>query len=106
MSGLIRKLKDTLPVNVSVSQDDVVESVRITIVRDDGCILEKTVSDENVLYTYRNKTIASFVADALELHGREEYYHFVEKLLDNPEHESDVLNVSRTYLPAIGEGKQ
>ena len=105
MSNLSKKLKETLPVNVSVSKDDVVESIRVVIVRDDGCILEKTVSEENVLYTYRDKTIASYVSEALGLHGRQDYYQFVIKLIEEQSTATDIINVARAYLPMIGGEK-
>ncbi len=103
MSSLSRKIKDTLPVNISVSRDDIVESVQIVIVKDDGCIMEKTVSEANVLYTYRDKTIASHVSEAFGLHGRQDYYDFIVKLLADPTVSGEVINVARSYLPQIGE---
>ena len=104
MSSLSRKIKDTLPVNISVSRDDNVESIQIVFVKDDGCILEKTVSEANVLYTYRDKTIASHVAEAFGLHGRQDYYDFMVTMLEDSATYSDVINVARSYLPMIGEG--
>ena len=103
MSSLSRKIKDALPVNISVSRDDIVESVRIVIVKDDGCIMEKTVSEANVLYTYRDKTIASHVSEAFGLHGRQDYYAFIITLLEDSVTSTDVINVARSYLPMIGE---
>ncbi len=103
MSSLSRKIKDTLPLNISVSQDDVVESIQVVIVKDDGCIMEKTVSSANVLYTYRDKTIASYVAEAFGLHGRQDYYAFISRMLEDSSTCNDVVNVARSYLPMIGE---
>ena len=103
MSSLSRKIKDTLPVNISISRDEIVESVQIIIVKEDGCIMQKTVSEANVLYTYRDKTIASYVAEAFGLHGRQDYYSFIEKLLAEPNIANQVINVARSYLPQIGE---
>ena len=102
MTSLSRKIKDTLPVNMSVSRDDVVESVQIVIVKSDGCTMEKTVNEANVLYTYRDKTIASEVSEAFGLHGRQDYYDFIEKLLEDSVEANDVIKVARSYLPMIG----
>lgn len=98
---LTNKIKDALPVNVSISKDDLIESISFSVKLQNGLTVEKTINESSGLYTFRDKTIANIVADALHLKGRQAYYGFIEKLLNTPEVSYDLIKVMRTYLPII-----
>ena len=101
MKSWINKLKDHFPVNVSISRDDLIESAFISIKKKDGGTVEKTIIEANILYTYRDKTIASIVADAFMLKGRPAYYNFIAEMLEEPLVSHDILMATRAYLPMI-----
>ena len=101
MKSWINKLKDHFPVNVSISRDDLIESAFISIKKKDGGTVEKTIIEANILYTYRDKTIASIVADAFMLKGRPAYYNFIAEMLEESLVSHDILMATRAYLPMI-----
>ena len=101
MRAWINKLKDHFPINVSISRDDLIESAFISIKKKDGTIVEKTIIETNILYSYRDKAIASIVADALLLRGRQSYYIFIAEMLDEPLVSHDILMAIRAYLPMV-----
>lgn len=101
LKAWISKLKDAFPMNVSISRDDLIESATISIKKKDGTIVEKTIDESNILYRYRDKAIASIVADALMLKGRQAYYEFIKEMLDEPLISHDLLKAMRNYLPII-----
>ena len=101
LKAWISKLKDAFPMNVSILRDDLIESASILIKKKDGTLVEKTISESNILYRYRDKAIASIVADALLLKGRQAYYDFIKKMLEEPIISNDILKAMRAYLPMI-----
>lgn len=101
MKAWINKLKDAFPMNVSISRDDLIESASISIKKKDGTIVEKTIDESNILYRYRDKAIASIVADSLMLKGRQAYYEFIKEKLDDPLISHDLLKAMKNYLPTI-----
>lgn len=96
-----QKLKDVFPVNVSISYDDLIDNVFFSIKKKNGITLEKTVSESNILYRYRDKMIANVVAYALGLNGRQSYYEFVKDMLEDIEVSHKLIKVTRAYLPMI-----
>lgn len=101
LKALTNKIKNSLPVNVSISADDLIESISFSIKLKTGAVVEKTINERSSLYSYRDKTIANLVAEAFDLNGRQGYYQFIEKLLKKPEVEHDLLKAVRAYLPMI-----
>jgi hypothetical protein len=77
------------------------ESASISIKKKDGTIVEKNIDESNILYRYRDKAIASIVADALMLKGRQAYYEFIKEMLDEPLISHDLLKAMKNYLPVI-----
>lgn len=101
MRAWINKLKDHFPINVSISRDDLIESAFISVKKKDGTVVEKTIIESNILYSYRDKAIASIVADAFSLKGRPGYYTFISEMLDEVLVSHDLLMAMRAYLPMI-----
>lgn len=101
LKALTNKIKDALPVNVSISKDDLIESISFTVNLQDGVTVEKTINESSCLYSYRDKTIANIVAEALYLRGRQAYYPFIAELLEEPAVSHDLLKAVRAYLPMI-----
>lgn len=98
---LTNKLKEVLPVNVSISKDDLIESVSFTVKLQDGSMVEKTINESSGLYTYREKSIANIVADAFSLRGRRSYYIFIAEMLENNRVSNDLIHTVKAYLPTI-----
>lgn len=103
LSAIASKIKDSFPVNVGLSKDELVESVSVSIRKENGTIIEKTVNASSCLYAYRDKSIANLVASGLCINGRQEYYNFIGKLLDDVSVATDIVKVAKSYLPVIGE---
>lgn len=101
LSAIANKIKDSFPVNVGITRDELIESVSISIKKENGEIIEKTVNAGSCLYSYRDKTVANVVAGALSINGRQEYYNFISKMLDDENISSKVIKVARAYLPTI-----
>lgn len=101
LKALTHKLRDTLPVNISISYDDLIENISISIKTKDGVSLQKSVNEPNILYSYKDKTIANIVAEAFGLKGRPAYYDFFAEMLEEPLISHDMLMAARAYLPMI-----
>lgn len=101
LKALTHKLKDVLPVNLSISYDDLIENVTIFIKGKSGIKVEKTVDESNILYSYRDKNIANIVAKALGCNGRHVYYDFFIEMVDEPLISHEMLTAVRAYLPMI-----
>ena len=83
------------------SLDELIESISFSIKKKDGSIVQKTVNESSSLYSYKDKAIASIVADAFMLKGRHTYYDFIAKMLEEPHVSHDLLIATRAYLPMI-----
>lgn len=101
LKSLTNKIKEALPVNVSISRDELIDSIAFSIKKKDGSVVQKTVNESSVLYSYKDKTIASIVADAFMLKGRHAYYDFIAEMLEEPLVSHDLLIATRAYLPMI-----
>lgn len=101
LQALTHKFREALPVNISISMDDLIESVHISIKTKDGIVLEKMVNEPNILYSYKDKTIANIVAEALGLKGRPSYYEFFADMLEENLVKYDLITVTRAYLPQV-----
>lgn len=102
LSAIANKIKDAFPVNVGLTRDEAIESVSVLIKKEDGTIIEKTVNASSCLYAYRDKSVANIVAAGLYINGRQEYYNFIGKLLDDENIATHIVKVARSYLPVIG----
>lgn len=103
MNVLSSKIRESLPINVYIPDNECIESVSIVIIRSKGQIVEKTVNAGSCLYTYRDKTIANIVAIAIGLRNRQDYYTYIETLLDDSNVSSDIVKVTKNYLPNVGK---
>ena len=101
LKALTHKFREALPVNISISLDDLIDSVYICIRTNEGVQQEKIVDESNILYSYRDKTIANIVAEAIGLRGRPSYYDFFADMLEEPLVSHDLITVARAYLPMI-----
>ena len=102
LSAIAGKIKDAFPVNVGLAREENIESVSVAIKKENGSVIEKTVNACSCLYAYRDKSIANIVAAGLYINGRQEYYNFIGKLLDDANIATDIVKVARFYLPVIG----
>ena len=98
---LANKIKDAFPVNVGLTRDETIESVSVSIKKEDETTIEKTVNASSCLYAYRDKSVANIVAAGLYINGRQEYYNFIGKLLDDANIAPNIVKVARFYLPVI-----
>ena len=101
LKSLTNKIKEALPVNVSISRDELIDSISFSIKKKDGPVVQKTVNESSVLYSYKDKSIASIVADAFMLKGRHAYYDFIAEMIEEPLVSHDLLLATRAYLPMI-----
>ena len=102
LSAIANKIKDAFPVNVGLTRDETIESVSVSIKKEDETTIEKTVNASSCLYAYRDKSVANIVAAGLYINGRQEYYNFIGKLLDDANIAPNIVKVARFYLPVIG----
>lgn len=96
---LVDKLSLLNPFNVDLPSDKEVEMVSITIVTKTD-VVQKRIDLSNVMYTFRNKAIVGKVADAMGMHGKDEYYRFMKKQLSGAMKDKLVYTMSK-YLPNI-----
>ena len=96
---LVEKLSLLNPFNVNLPPDKEVEMVSITIVTKTD-VVYKRIDLSNVMYTFRNKAIVGKVADAMGMHGKDEYYRFMKKQLSGEMRDKLVYTMSK-YLPNI-----
>lgn len=109
--NIFNYLAGELKLDSYVSTDDDIDSTRITpitaitikIVKENGQIVEKTVNEDNIMYTYRDKAVANELACAIGVLGRKRYYQFFSECLDNPIMKDAIVKSISRYLPKIGE---
>lgn len=98
---LSRKLRDALPINIPIGENEPITSITIRIKKCDGTFVEKTVDENNIIYSYRDKAVANETADVLRIVGRKKYYDFFIKSLENPEISEKIVHCASAYLPEI-----
>ena len=104
---LSQKLRDALPINIPIGEDEPLPSITIKIKKANGAVIEKTIDDSNIMYAYRDKAVANEAADVLRIVGRKNYYHYFMKCLDDEILGPKLLRCAAKFLPIIelpGEG--
>ncbi len=101
MNVLVQSIKDALPINVPIGEDEEINSVTIRMRRNNGTYIEKTVETSNIMYAYRDKAVANETADALDILGRRRYYEFFIECLGNPKLKRKIVKCAASYLPQI-----
>ncbi len=101
MHILSQKLRNALPINIPVGEDEPLPSITIKIKKSNGMILEKTVDESNIMYAYRDKAVANQVADVLRITGRKNYYQYFMKCLDDEILGPKLLRCAAKFLPII-----
>lgn len=96
---LVEKLNYLNPFNVELPPYDKIQMVSIVIVSDDK-VMQKNIDLDNIMYTFRNKSIVGSVAHALELHSSEAYCKFVKSCLDGQDKEKLIIAMAK-YLPDL-----
>ncbi|MBR4110483.1 MAG: hypothetical protein IKK43_02190 [Clostridia bacterium] len=98
-SILAERLMHLNPFDVDIPKGQEILYVNITIATKER-IVSKRIDLNNVLYTFRDKVIASEVANALGINGREHYYEFIKEQIDSDVRHRLMVVVGR-YLPEI-----
>lgn len=101
MHILSQKLRDALPINIPIGEDEPLASITIKIKEANGRILEKTVDESNIMYAYRDKAVANEAADVLGIVGRKKYYRFFIDCLNDNQLRPKVLKCVSGCLPII-----
>lgn len=101
MHILSQKLRDALPINIPIGDEDPLTSITIKIKKQDGTVIEKTVDELNIMYAYRDKAVANEAADALRIVGRKNYYHFFMNCLDDEVLGPRIIKCVAKFLPII-----
>lgn len=96
---LAEKLRYLNPFNVEIPSEQEISCVKITIVSKDRTV-NKSIDLDNVMYTFRDKTIVSEVADAMGFRSKEVYYQFIAEEM-NGKLRSKLTSVMSRYLPII-----
>lgn len=96
---LAEKLRYLNPFNVEIPAEQEISSVRITIVSKDRTV-NKSIDLDNVMYTFRDKTIVSKVADAMGFRSKDVYYQFIAQEL-NGRLKNKLTSIMSRYLPII-----
>ena len=98
---LCRRLVCALPVNIGVDEKETIKSITIRIEKEDGEIIEKSVNEDNIMYAYRDKSVANETAMVLGITGKKKYYDFFKMCLENPKLSRKILKYAKRYLPNI-----
>lgn len=98
-STLAERLMNLNPFDVGLQDGQEILYVDIAIATKER-IISKRIDLNNVLYTFRDKVIASEVANALEINGREHYYEFIKEQLNSELRHKLLITMGR-YLPEI-----
>lgn len=98
---LAQKLRNALPINISLNSTEPVASITIKIKGANGSIVEKTVDESNIIYAYRDKAVANEVSETLGILGRKRYYNFFISALENEETREKIVRAASKYLPVI-----
>lgn len=96
MKDLTRKMRERLPVNVHIPHETSIKEVRLSL----SIGVEKVVTVDNVLYTYRDKAIANIAASAFNRNGRASYYELIKSALES-EYQNEILHCMAMYLPKL-----
>lgn len=100
-SILADKMSLLNPFNIEIPSDEVVQMVSVTIVTRSSTVC-KNIDLTNIMYTFRDKAIVGKVADALGLHGRDEYYNFIKRCIAG-EKGGILIHKMAKYLPKISK---
>ena len=100
MMALWIKMKDTLPINLGISKEEIIEVLEFGA-STSGKTIKKIVDRENILYAYRSKRIVSIIANELHMRNREEYYAKVKQLLTNEKYRSKLVRAMANYVPTL-----
>lgn len=98
-SILAERLMQLNPFDVDIPEGQEILYVNITIATKERTV-SKRIDLNNVMYTFRSKVIASEVANALGINGREHYYEFIKEQI-NSELRHKLMVVMGRYLPEI-----
>ena len=103
MKSLWKKFKETLPLNLGIDKDEKILELSISASTKKKSI-SKQITSDNILYSYRDKVVASVIAAHVGLNGRKEYYALVTEMLQYDEYKNEVLRVVSKYIPYIDLG--
>ena len=101
MHVLSQKLRDALPINIPIGEQEPLTSITIKIQKKNGVVIEKTVDEANIMYAYRDKAVANEAADVLRIVGRKNYYQFFIKCLDDEVLGPKLVKCAAKFLPII-----
>lgn len=101
MHILSQKLRDALPINIPIGEDEPITSITIKIQKPNGVVIDKTVDEANIMYAYRDKAVANEAADVLRIVGRKNYYQFFMKCLDDEILGPKLIKCVAKFLPII-----
>lgn len=96
---LAERLRYLNPFNVDIPIEQEISCVKITIISKENAV-NKTIDLDNVMYTFRDKTIVSRVADAIGIRSKEAYYQFIIVSL-NGKLRNKLVSIMSRYLPEI-----
>ncbi len=100
MKNLWQHLKETLPINLAIDEKDRLICLKISASTKKKEI-EKTVTDESILYSYRDKIVASIVANHIGLKGKKAYYGYMTNLIQNKAYTNELARAFSFVVPEL-----
>lgn len=101
MHILSQRLRDALPINIPIGDEENINSITIKIQKANGVVIEKIVDESNIMYAYRDKAVANEAAEVLHVVGRKNYYQAFIKSLDDEILGPKLLKCVAKFLPII-----
>ena len=99
MKTLWQKLKETLPINLGIEKNERITSLRIGASTRKKTI-DKEVTDDSILYSYRDKVITSIIATHLKLDGgKKAYYRFIADLASSDSYKEPLRKAFGCFIP-------
>jgi len=96
---LWQKFKEALPINTGIDKLETIKSLGIISSTKKKTIV-KEVSEENILYTYRDKIIVNIVGNAFGM-SRREYYEYIKELLGSEQYSDKLIKAASSFLPKL-----
>ena len=101
MHILSQKLRDALPINIPIGDEEPISSITIKIQKPNGVVIDKTVDEANIMYAYRDKVIVSVVATAVGIRHRKDYYEEIKRMIEQKKYHDSLVKVLAKYVPKL-----
>ena len=100
MKILWQKFKETLPINLGIEKNERLKVLMIGASTKRQDIL-KEVSENNILYSYRDKIITVIIGSHIGIKNKKEYYNMVIEMIKDDHYRDDLLAVFAKFIPKL-----